>query len=99
MTHRSQKESKDYGPIIVETRVLIAVYRFKYDRVSMDHAATKTREMKLSKHHAYFRKYRAALRNAAGMELNGISPRFRTRLLAPPRNLRVMELSRCFCPS
>lgn len=54
----------------------------------MDHAPTQTREMKLSKHRAYFRKYRAALRNAAGMELNGISPRFHTRLPATAKSAR-----------
>lgn len=63
-----RKGSTGQIPVIVAFRL----HRFKY-RISMDQTPTQT-EMELSKHRAYFRKYRAALRNAAGMELNGISP-------------------------
>lgn len=54
--------------------------------------------MELSKRCAYFRKYRAALRNASGMELNRISRRVSSRVLRHGtrthlRNLHVMELS------
>ena len=41
----------------------------------------RTRQMELSKQRAHFRKYCAALRNASGMELNGISRRVPSRVL------------------